>query len=143
MQEALGFEVDLPLGFDDALSTTRDALKAEGFGVLTEIDMKAAFKEKLGKDFRRYTILGACNPPLAYAAINEDPAIGLMLPCNVTVEATTDDRSHVRLVDPRVLLSSSSRALSPALKEVAEDARARMEKVVAALVRVVPPEAVR
>lgn len=142
MHEALGFEVDLPLAFDDAIKATRDALKAEGFGVLSEIDMQAAFKEKLGKDFRRYTILGACNPPLAFSAITDDPAIGLLLPCNVTVEAASDDRSHVRLSDPLVMLAAAPR-MSSALKKVAEDARARIERVVADLVRVVPHEAAR
>ena len=139
VHQALGFEVDLPLAFDDAMSATRDALKAAGFGVLTEIDMQAAFKEKLGEQFRRYTILGACNPTLAFAAINEDPAIGLLLPCNVTVESVADDRSHVRIADPQMMLSAAPR-MSSALRKVAEDARTRMEGVVADLARMAPKE---
>jgi uncharacterized protein (DUF302 family) len=133
MSESLGFEVDLPLAFDAAIGVTRDALKAEGFGVLTEIDLKAAFKEKLGKEFRPYTILGACNPPLAFAAVTADPAIGLLLPCNVTVETLDADHSRVRLVDPQLMLSAAPGELSPALKEVAADARQRMERVVSSL----------
>ena len=138
MPESLGFTVDLPLKFGSALDVTREALKAEGFGILTEIDLQGAFREKLGRGFRQYTILGACNPSLAYAAVSEDPAVGLLLPCNVTVEAESDHRSRVRLVDPRVMLSASPAGLSPQLKAVAEDARARMERVVDALTRVTP-----
>lgn len=133
MSESLGFEVSLPLAFDEAIGVTRDALKAEGFGVLTEIDLKAAFKEKLGRDFRQYTILGACNPPLAFAAVTADPAIGLLLPCNVTVEADAAGTSLVRLVDPEMMLAAAPGGLSPALKEVATDAHNRMERVVGAL----------
>ena len=133
MSESLGFEVSLPLAFDEAIGVTRDALKAEGFGVLTEIDLKAAFKEKLGRDFRQYTILGACNPPLAFAAVTADPAIGLLLPCNVTVEADAAGTSVVRLVDPEMMLAAAPGELSPALKEVATDAHNRMERVVNAL----------
>ena len=135
MSELLGFEVDLPLEFDAAIGVTRDALKAEGFGVLTEIDMQAAFKEKLGRDFRRYTILGACNPPLAFSALTADPAIGLLLPCNVTVEESEAGSSRVRLVDPQVMLASAPGKLSPALEEVAADAHQRIERVVVALRR--------
>ena len=75
------------------MQRTREALKVEGFGVLTEIDMQAAFKEKLGRDFRPSPLLGACNPPLAFAALSADPEVGLMLPCNVTVEAADDGGS--------------------------------------------------
>ncbi|MEX2182035.1 MAG: DUF302 domain-containing protein [Gemmatimonadaceae bacterium] len=130
---SLGFEVEVPLAFAAALDVTRDALKAEGFGVLTEIDLQAAFKEKLGREFRPYRILGACNPPLAFAAVTEDPAIGLLLPCNVTVEERDAGRSLVRLVDPRSMLAAAPGGLSPALQTVAEDARGRIERVVAAL----------
>ncbi len=117
MHQALGFEVDLPLSFDDAMNATRAALKTAGFGVLTEIDMQAAFKEKLGEEFRRYTI-------------------GLLLPCNVTVEAVAERRWHVRIADPQMMLSAAPRMPS-ALKQVAEDARTRMERVVADLARMV------
>ncbi len=135
MSGSLGFEVPLPLTFDAAMDATRAALKAEGFGVLTEIDMQAAFREKLGREFRRYTILGACNPPLAFAAISADPAIGLLLPCNVTVEESDGGGALVRLVDPRGMLAAAPGGLSPALHEVATDAHSRMERVEQALRR--------
>lgn len=130
MTESLGFEVELPLPFAAAKSATRDALQAEGFGVLTEIDLQAAFKEKLGRDFRAYTILGACNPPLAFAAVSADPAIGLLLPCNVTVEEKDARHSIVRLIDPQTMLSSAPGGLAPELQAVADDASARMGRVV-------------
>jgi len=125
----LGFEVRVPLGFAPAVAAVRDALKAEGFGVLTEIDMTAAFREKLGKDFRPYTILGACNPPLAYAALSADPAVGLLLPCNVTVEAVDEEHSLVRLTDPQVMLAMAPGELAATVREVARDASARILRV--------------
>ncbi|MEO6446639.1 MAG: DUF302 domain-containing protein [Gemmatimonadaceae bacterium] len=133
MTETLGFEVELPLAFAAAKDATRDALKAEGFGILTEIDLQAAFKEKLGRDFRPYAILGACNPPLAFAAVSADPAIGLLLPCNVTVESRDATHSIVRLVDPQAMLSSAPGGLAPELKKVADDASERMERVLQVL----------
>jgi uncharacterized protein (DUF302 family) len=133
MTEQLSYEVDLPLAFQAAIDATRDALKAAGFGVLTEIDLQAAFRDKLGREFRPYTILGACNPPLAFAAVTADPAIGLLLPCNVTVEWVDDTRSRVRLVDPRSMLAAAPGGVSPVLTEVAADAHARIERVVEAL----------
>ncbi len=133
MTEGLGFAVSLPLDFAAAADAARAALKAEGFGVLTEIDMQAAFKEKLGRDFRRYTILGACNPPLAYAAVSADPNVGLLLPCNVTVEDDGPGRATVRLTDPLALLGAAPGGLSPAIHDVATDAHARMSRVAAAL----------
>jgi hypothetical protein len=78
MSHGLGIDVELPLPVDEAVRIVRDALKEEGFGVLTEIDLQAAFREKLGREFRPYLILGACNPPLTFVAINADPAIGLL-----------------------------------------------------------------
>ncbi|MGI9237673.1 MAG: DUF302 domain-containing protein, partial [Woeseiaceae bacterium] len=87
MRDELGFEVRLTLGKDEAIDQVTEALKAEGFGVLTRIEIDQAFKEKIGVQFRPYTILGACNPNLAHAALTSVPEIGLMLPCNVTVEA--------------------------------------------------------
>ncbi|MGE0393479.1 MAG: DUF302 domain-containing protein [Vicinamibacterales bacterium] len=133
MTEGLGFEVTLPLGFADARDAVKAALKTEGFGVLTEIDLQAAFKEKLGRDFRRYTILGACNPPLAYAAVSSDPNVGLLLPCNVTVEEDGAGASTVRLTDPLAMLGSAPGGLSAAIRDVATDAHARMSRVAAAL----------
>lgn len=141
MGNELGFEVELPMAFADAIPMVKDVLKQEGFGVLTEIDLRAAFKEKLGKDFRPYVILGACNPPLAYAAVTADPSIGLLLPCNVTVESTGEGRSMVRLTDPEQLLGGVAAGLAPHLGEVAKDARARMVRATDALKRLgaLPP----
>lgn len=133
MTDTLGYVVDLPMGFAAATEATKAALKGEGFGVLTEIDLQAAFREKLSRDFRPYTILGACNPPLAWAAVNADPAIGLLLPCNVTVEMLDDTNARVRLIDPRSMLASAPGGLSPALTDVAADAHARIERVTGAL----------
>jgi uncharacterized protein (DUF302 family) len=93
MSEQLGFRVDLPLTFEAAAIRVREVLKQEGFGVLTEVDLRAAFREKLGREFRPYVILGACNPPLAFRAISADPSIGLLLPCNVTLEWIADGRT--------------------------------------------------
>lgn len=137
MTDQLSYTVELPLGFPAAISATKDALKAEGFGVLTEIDLQAAFRDKLGQSFPPYTILGACNPPLAFAAVTADPAIGLLLPCNVTVEWISETESRVRLIDPRSMLAAAPGGLSPALADVATDAHARIERVVQAL-RLVP-----
>jgi uncharacterized protein (DUF302 family) len=127
----LSSDLHLPLSFDQALVATREALKAEGFGILTEIDLQAAFKEKLGKDFRSYRILGACNPPLAFEAISADPAVGLLLPCNVTVEAAPNGGAVIRLSDPVALLGMG--AASPRLAAVAHDARLRLQRAQARL----------
>jgi len=133
MNQSLGPEVSIAEPFDQALARVRAALKAEGFGILTEIDLRQAFREKLGREFRPYAILGACNPPLAYAAVEADPQIGLLLPCNVTVEATGPNTSLVRLTDPEVLLGTVAAAGTPALREIARDAGARLARVAAAL----------
>ena len=122
------FEATLDLTFEKAVAHTREVLKTEGFGILTEIDLQAAFREKLGAEFRPYVILGACNPPLAFAAVTADPAIGLMLPCNVTVEAASEGTSIVRMTDPAVLLGSMSGTVSAELQRVGEDARARLAR---------------
>jgi uncharacterized protein (DUF302 family) len=134
MPKQLGFNVELAMPFDAAVARVRDALKTEGFGVLTEIDLRAAFKEKLGKEFRPYMILGACNPPLAFSAISSDPSIGLLLPCNVTVEWMADARTGVRLTDPEALLGAMLEG-APELTSVARDARGRMLRVVDSLSR--------
>lgn len=135
MATELGFNVELPASFDDAVTRVREALKREGFGVLTEIDLRAAFREKLGREFRPYVILGACNPPLAFSAISADPSVGLLLPCNVVVEWLGDDRSVVRLTDPEALLSGVVLQGAPELTAVARDARERMIRVAASLAK--------
>ena len=133
-----GFGVKVKLPYDEAIERTKAALKEQGFGILTEIDVRKTMKEKLDVDFRKYTILGACNPPLAFAAVSSDPNVGLLLPCNVTVEEAAPGRSIVRLTDPLALLGSASGGLSPAIQEVATDAHARMSRVAAALHRLAP-----
>ena len=133
MPASMGFEIAVPLAFAAAKESARDALKTEGFGIVTEIDLQAAFKEKLGRDFRPYIILGACNPPLAFAAVTADPAIGLLLPCNVTVEAIDATHSMVRLVDPPAMLASASGGSAPELQKVTDDASDRMGRVLLAL----------
>jgi uncharacterized protein (DUF302 family) len=133
MEQPFRPELQLPTPFDAALAKVREALKAEGFGVLTEIDMQAAFREKLGREFRPYLILGACNPPLAYAALNADPSVGLFLPCNVAVEAADGGSSIVRLADPHLLLASGGLAENATVRRVADDARQRLVRVAAAL----------
>ena len=129
MAKELGFNVELTLPFDAAVTRVREALKQEGFGVLSEIDLRAAFREKLGRDFRPYVILGACNPPLAYRAITADASVGLLLPCNVTVESIADAQCIVRLTDPEALLSAVVLEGASELKSVARDARERMLRV--------------
>lgn len=126
---SLGLSVKLPIDYETALARVTAALKTEGFGVLTEIDVKATLKTKLDVDFRPYKILGACNPPLAYRALQAAPQIGLLLPCNVTV-SQEEDHCLVSLVDP---ISMMDFVQNPALVPIAEEARARLERVAAAL----------
>lgn len=126
----LGLTVRLTADFATSEARVIDALKAEGFGVLTEIDVKATLKKKLDVDFRPYKILGACNPPLAYRALQTAPETGLLLPCNVTVSYVEDNVTEVSLVDPLVMLGVVA---NPDLQPVAEEARARLERVAAAL----------
>ena len=133
MVKPIGFSIEVPLTFDLAMIRVREELKHQGFGVLTEIDLRAAFKEKLGETIDPYVILGACNPTLAYKAIATDPSIGLLLPCNVTVEWLAEDRTLVRLTDPEALLGHEALHDRPELASVARDAHARITKVVEAL----------
>ena len=107
-----------------------EARKAEGLGVLTEIDVKETLKKKLGVDFRPYKILGACNPPLAHRALSVAPEVGLLLPCNVTVSQVEEGVTEVSLVDPLAMLGAVAH---PELEPIAQEARARLERVAAAL----------
>jgi uncharacterized protein (DUF302 family) len=126
----LGLTVRLNTTYEVALSRVIESLKAEGFGVLTEIDVQATLKQKLGVEFRPYKILGACNPPLAYRALSAAPEVGLLLPCNVTVTLADDGLVDVALVDPLAMLGV---VVNPALQPIADEARARLERVTAAL----------
>lgn len=126
----LGTVVRLQTDFDTALQRVTDALKVEGFGVLTQIDVQATFKEKLGADFRPYRILGACNPPLAHRALSAMPEVGLLLPCNVTVEEVAPGRVEVKLIDPLTMMDMIP---SEALTDIAADAAARLNRVAASL----------
>ena len=125
-----GFWVDVPLGFERTEETTRRLLKDRGFGVLTEIDVRATLKEKLGVDFRPYRILGACNPPLAHRALEAEPEIGLLLPCNVVVEESAPGRVAVHFMDPEAALGLVG---NPAVATVASEARERLRRVAARL----------
>lgn len=119
----------LPLPFEQAVERAEEALKAEGFGVLTEIDVQATLKKKLDVDFRKYVILGACNPPLAYRAFQTELEIGLLLPCNVIVyEEGTG--SVVSIMDPALM---SKWLNDPAMISLADEARAKLERVIATL----------
>lgn len=128
----LGFDVRLPILPDEAISRVTAALKAEGFGVLTRIDVQATFKEKLGQDFRPYVILGACNPQLAHRALSADAAAGLLLPCNVVVEAAAGG-SLVRIVNPDAMMGVPGLGNTAEIQAVAAEARARLERVADAL----------
>jgi uncharacterized protein (DUF302 family) len=127
---SIGEKVRLSVDFETALARTVEALKAEGFGVLTEIDVKETLKKKLGVDFPPYKILGACNPPLAYRALTAEPEVGLLLPCNVTVRQLEDGQVEVALVDP---LSMLGVVPSKDVQPVAEEAASRLKRVKAAL----------
>jgi len=133
MKPEIGFEVKLDQPYDDAIESVKGALSSEGFGVLTQIDVRATLQEKLGIDYKPYSILGACNPPLAHRALSQDPVVGLMLPCNVTVESNQDGGSIIRLVNPDVLLTVGNLQENPELKEVAKEVRERIERVANAL----------
>lgn len=123
-----GFSRTVDMAFDEASEKVRKALKTEGFGVLTEIRMDKALKEKLGVDLRRYVILGACNPALAYKSLQADIDIGLLLPCNVVVyEADDKDRSVVAAIDPVEMMSMVGNS---AIKLVANEVHARLQKVI-------------
>ncbi|HEX9161497.1 MAG TPA: DUF302 domain-containing protein [Thermoanaerobaculia bacterium] len=120
--------VDRP--YDDTVASTRAALAAEGFGVLMEIDLREKLKEKLGVDFKRYVILGACNPPLAYKALQEEPDLGLLLPCNVIVYEQSAGRCVVAAIDAGSMLTITG---NDKLADVARQVGEKLERVIASV----------
>jgi uncharacterized protein (DUF302 family) len=126
----LGIYIHLNMDYETALVQTISALKGEGYGVLTEIDVKDTLKKKLDVDFPPYKILGACNPPLAHRALTTAPEVGLLLPCNVTVRQLEDGSIEVAMIDPLMMMDVVQ---NPALKPVAEEARLRLERAAQAL----------
>lgn len=121
----LGTILDLP--FDDAVARTREALKAEGFGVITEIDIQDTLKNKIGVDFRRYRILGACNPQVAYEALQLEDKVGTMLPCNVVVQEVGPARTEVAAIDPVASMQAIENAQ---LQEAAGTVRGKLKRVI-------------
>lgn len=125
-----GFYTTLQGDFDDIVNRVTEALKVEGFGVLTTIDVKQTLKEKLNLEKRPYTILGACNPPLANQALEADPNIGLLLPCNVIVREDEDGSITVGFMDPQAVLSLGE---FPGIAQLAEQVREKLQRVKVAL----------
>ena len=122
--------VRLHTDFASAEEQVTNALKAEGFGVLTEIDVKDTLKKKINVDFRPYKILGACNPALSYRALEIEPAVGLLLPCNVTLSQEAENEVEVAIMDPILMMSFVPDAR---IKTVAEEARQKLERVATSL----------
>lgn len=129
----LSLDVELISSFTETVARVTAALKAEGFGVLTRTDIHTAFKDKIGKDFRPYVILGACNPPLAYKALSARPEAGLLLPCNVIVEETSPGHSLVRIVNAGEMMKLAGFDQDPVLSQVGGEADTRLQRVANAL----------
>lgn len=124
----LAMEMHLDASYEDALEKVAEALKEQGFGILTRIDVKDTLKQKIDVDFRDYSILGACNPKLANRALSSQAEVGLLLPCNVTVEAAEDGGTIVRIADPDVMMGVGGFEDDPEIVAVAKEARALLAK---------------
>jgi uncharacterized protein (DUF302 family) len=129
MNESLVFTVNLALPYDQAMKTVEEAFKVEGFGFLTHVDVRATFQAKLNEDFRPFSIIGVCNPSLSYRLLTAEPRIGLLLPCKVTVEAAGEGQSIVRIINPQTIVDSGF-GDDPEIAQVADDAEARIRRVV-------------
>jgi len=121
------FTTTLDTSYDDAVAKVTDKLKEEGFGILTTIDVKETLKQKLDVDFRKYVILGACNPPFAYQALQTEKNIGAMLPCNVIVQENDSGRIEVAIIDP---LASMQAVENPRLTKIAGEVQQKLKKVI-------------
>ena len=130
MTTKYGFGKAVPLAFDQAIEEVTQALKTEGFGVLSDINVQATLKAKLGEDMPPYRILGACNPPFAHRALTAEPSIGLLLPCNVVVRQDDGGTVHVEFMDPNAVLTLVD---NPAVQALAQEVRERLDRVLAAL----------
>ncbi len=131
LELAYGFGRPVNLSFDEAVEKVTAALEKEGFGVVSELDMRETFKEKLGEDFMRYTIFGVCNPGFAHRAITAELGIGVVLPCNVVVyQNNGDDWATVLISDPRALIRLTH---SPRMEDISNEVRTRLRKVVESL----------
>jgi len=130
MSMQYGFGKTVEIDFDSAIDKVTAELQKEGFGVLTDIDVQATLKKKLGEEMPPYRILGACNPPLAHKAISNEPSIGLLLPCNVVVRQEENGTVHVEFMDPAAVLNLVD---NPAVGELAGEVKSRLERVLAAL----------
>jgi len=130
MKNAYGFGKTVPVSFADAITRVTSALQKEGFGVLSDIDVAATLKKRLDRDLPPYRILGACNPPLASRALEADPSIGLLLPCNVVVRADAAGTVHVEFMDPYAVLQLVDK---PEVEALAREVRERLDRVMAAV----------
>ena len=133
MSDTFSIDVTIAGSHDDVVEKVTAALAAEGFGVLTTIDVKATLKKKIDVDFRAYTILGACNPGLAHQALTARADVGLMLPCNVTVEENGDGNCTVRFIDPMAMMTFKSLGEDEALKAIGADAGEKIARAAKAL----------
>ncbi len=124
------FSKTLNISFDEAISRVTEGLKKEGFGIMTEIDVKDALKKKLDVDFRKYRILGACNPSFAYRALQSGDKIGTMLPCNVIVQESSEGKVEIAAIDP---IASMQAIKNPSLSSVAGQVQAKLKKVIEGL----------
>jgi uncharacterized protein (DUF302 family) len=127
---SIGIKKTLDRGFDQVLAKVPEALKREGFGVLTEIDVQATLKQKLGVDFRRYRILGACNPPSAHQALQHALDVGLLMPCNVIVYESDEGRTVVSAVDPMQTMAAQG---DEAIRPLADEVRQKLQRVIDSL----------